>query len=123
MARKPFTRLAPMPRDAPVMTVTFCREDMIVSAGAVRRVPVRDDEFDDGLVKGPVVGVRQDDLDLVRSGAQTVDDDGLAARIKPIPWCIVHDDVEVADARRYSEGVRTKHRHDPQILDAVLDQD
>ncbi len=31
--------------------------------------------------------------------------------------------MDVADRRRYIQGCRAKHRHDAQVLDAVLDDD
>src|ERR1700682_6283778 len=86
-------------------------------------VPRRDDEFDDGFVKGLMVRVCQDDLDLVRSCGKTDEDEGLAAGISPVPRRIIHDDVDVPDAGRNIEGIWAEHRYDPEILGTILDKD
>ncbi len=62
---------------------------------AARGIPRRDHEFDDGFVKGLMVRVCQDDLDLVRSCGKTDEDEGLAAGISPVPRRIIHDDMVI----------------------------
>jgi hypothetical protein len=94
-----------------------------LSVVAFRRVLFGDDEFDGGLIQRPVVRVGEDDPNLVRSSGKTDQDQGLAAGVSPVPRCIIDNDVEVPDARRHIERVRAKHRHDPQILGAVLNKD
>jgi hypothetical protein len=57
----------------------------------------------------------------VRSYGTSDEDEGLAAGISPVPRRIIHDDMDVSDAGRHIEGIRAEHRHDPQILGAMLD--
>src|ERR1700732_4256953 len=58
----------------------------------------------------------------VRSG-KTDEDEGLAAGISPVPRRIIHDDMDVPDAGRHTEGIWAEHRYDPEILGTILDKD
>ncbi len=70
-----------------------------------------------------MVRVDELDQDLVRPRGKPVHDERLAARVCPVPRRIIHGHMDVPDARRHSEGVRTEHRHDVQVLGAILDDD
>ena len=85
--------------------------------------PLRDHKGDHPFVEDLVVRVGELDQDRVRPCGKTLDDERLAARIDPVPRSIIHGHMEVPDARRYVEGVRPEHRHDPQVLGAILDDD
>ena len=82
-----------------------------------------DHEVNDGLVERLVVCAYELDQDLVRPWREAVYGDGLAAGIQPAPGCIVDEDMDVADARRHIDGIRTEHRYDPQVLGPILDDD
>jgi hypothetical protein len=75
------------------------------------------------LVEGLVVRIDELDQDFVRPRGKTFDDERLAARVCPVPRRIIHGHMDVPDARRYIEGVRAEHRHDVQVLGAILDDD
>ena len=96
---------------------------------AVRRLPSAtappdgNDEGDDPPFERLVVRVDELDQDLVRPRRETVDDERLAARVRPAPGRVIHGHVDVSDARRHIEGVRAEHGHDSQVLRAVLDDD
>src|SRR5271169_2588715 len=82
-----------------------------------------DDKGDDSFVESLMVRVLELDEDLVRPRRQAVDDERLAARVRPAPVQVIHRHMNVPDARRHREGVRAEYRYDPQVLGAVLDDD
>ena len=56
-------------------------------------------------------------------GLESLDDERFAAGIRPIPPCIVHRDVDMADARLHFERRGTKDRDDAEVFGTVLDTD
>jgi hypothetical protein len=90
------------------------------SVVAFRRVYLRNNEFDDRMIQRLVVRVCQDDLNRVPSCWKTDKDKRLAARISPVPRCVVDNNMDMPDAGRHIEGFRTKHRRDPQVLGTIL---
>jgi hypothetical protein len=88
-----------------------------------RRLSSGDHEFDDDAsIQGLMVCVYGRNLDLVRSRRKTSDDDGSAAGFGPDPRRAINRDVEMPDAGRHIERLRTEHRDDLQIFSAVLDE-
>src|SRR3984957_20024778 len=57
---------------------------------------VRDDEVDDSLVDHAVRRISEFDLDAMRSRRQALDDQWLAARVRPMPGTINHGEVETS---------------------------
>jgi hypothetical protein len=54
------------------------------------------------------------------AGRQAGDDEGLAARVGPVPGRVIHGHMNVPDARRHIENCRAEHLHDPQVFGPVL---
>jgi len=70
-----------------------------------------------------MVRIDELDQDLMRPGGKAIDDERLAACVRPTPRRIVHGHMDVADTRRHRQGGRAEHLHDAQVLGAVLDDE
>ena len=67
-----------------------------------------------------MVGIHQLDQDLVRPGREAVDNDRIAARVCPVPRGVIDRHMDVPDPGRNRERGRPEHRHEVQILRAIL---
>src|ERR1700722_5688278 len=92
MNRSPFL----MARQARLMRIG-CEQRL--SVVAFRGVGFGHHELDSGAIQRVMIGVGEDDLDLVRSGGETNEDQRLAAGVSPMPRRIIDDDMDVPDAR------------------------
>src|SRR5512138_3804412 len=89
---------------------------------SVRRLSVWNDEFDDGSIERLMVCIHQDDLNLVRSCRKGSDNDGISTGVRPMPRRVVQCNVKMTDARRQLGCLGTKHRHDAQVVNPILDE-
>ena len=87
-----------------------------------RCIRCRDHEFDDGFVQRLMVRVCQDDLDLVRTGGKTNEDEGLAAGISPVPRRIIHDDMDVPEPTPEKPALWTRTSIRPKWMTSFLDK-
>lgn len=77
-----------------------------------------------GFVIDRLMGrIGQNNRDLVFTGGQSHQNHRLSAGIRPVPRCVIHHHVNVSDARGHPERIRTEHRLDTQIFDAILNKD
>jgi hypothetical protein len=69
-----------------------------------------------------VLGVREDDLDLIRPRTETNDHQLLSAGVCPAPGRVIDHDMDVSDTRRNFECLGPKHRHDPKVHRMILNE-
>src|SRR6478672_419035 len=67
--------------------------------------------------------VRQFELDLVRTGFQSDEDDRFTARVDGRPRLVIDVVMQVSKTWRYGQGRVTEHRQDAQIFGPVLNED
>src|SRR5258705_491279 len=82
--------------------------------------PLRNGDLYHFLSNRLMVGIDQLDEDLVRPRREAIDNDGLSAGICPDPRGIVDRHMDVSDTGRDGQRGRSKHRHDVQVLSAIL---
>ncbi|MNP71322.1 hypothetical protein D3C76_1676940 [compost metagenome] len=59
----------------------------------------------------------------MRACGQPHQNDRLTAGIGPVPGIVIHDDVDMADARRYFERLGPEYGFNVHVLGAVLNKD
>jgi hypothetical protein len=74
------------------------------------------------LINRLMVGIDQLDEDRVRPWREAIDDDGISAGVCPMPCGVVDRHVDVSNPRRHGERLRSKHRHDVQVLGTILNE-
>ncbi len=75
------------------------------------------------MVERLMCRVGQDNGHLVFSGGQSHQNHRLTAGVRPVPGCVIHHNVNMADARSDFQCVGSKDRFNPQVFNTVLNKD
>ena len=80
----------------------------------------RNRELHRALINWMMVGIHQLDQDLVRPRRKALKNDWVSTSICPVPCGVIDCHMNVPDAGRDGKRSRPEHRHDVQILRAIL---